>query len=355
MDFINISDWNEKIEASFREAKTQLPTYEKELKTIVTVLSKSLNTEERLTLEKRAKELKDVIDDLLNDTSLGFYLLEAHNFLEQFSKIDKKEATPFMKKDRVVTNESRELSAAFLTLIKRYNNILNLDIPTITSSHKNTIVCKCGNTKDFDIIDNRLFYCQKCGVQIKENMGTKSTYKDIDRINVSSKYKYTRMIHIRNCVRQYQGKQKVRIPLQCIKDIKDQLELNGNVKKVNPQHIRSALQETGWSDQYENFVLIWSMITSKECPDISFLEDQIYRDFEHIEREYNIIMGSSQEERSSFMSYPYVLYQIITRHGIKCDLNFFNMLKSNCITWLDDTMEQIYFRLEWGGFCRLGG
>jgi hypothetical protein len=87
---------------------------------------------------------------------------------------------------------------------------------------------------------------------------------------------------------------------------------------------------------------------------VSHLEENIFADFEMIEKEYNLIMGNPQEERSSFMSYPFVLYHILRRHGAKCDLNFFNMLKSERITWLNDIMEQIFLRLDWGGFERVG-
>jgi len=355
MEVIDISDWNARAEKAFMEAKIQLPKYEKELSIIVNVLSKALNTEERLSLEKKANELENLIDDLGNDTSLGFYLLEVQNHLLEFSKADlKKESTPFMKRDRKVNTETKELSRSFLNLLRKYNSIINLELPDLEKPRKSMLSCECGNSKDFESIDDgRLFYCLKCSVQIKETIGAKTTYKDTDRVNVTGKYKYTRMIHMRNCVRQYQGKQKVRIPPQLLKEVQDQLELNGTVKKISPQHIRNALQETGWSDHYENFVLIWSMITGKECPEISVLEDQIYQDFEQIEREYNIIMCDPLVDRSSFMSYPYVLYQILGRHGCKADLDFFNMLKTDRLNWLDDILGQIYIKLEWPGFNEL--
>jgi hypothetical protein len=354
MESIDVPQWNKRVESAFVEAKSQVPKYSKELQTIIDVLSKTLNIEERLLLEKRAGELREIIDDLLNDTSFGFYLLEVQKLMDEFSKQIKPVSIPFMKKDRPKNQKSNEIAMSFLRLIEKYNQILNLELPQITNAKKTNPMCLCGNSKEFDIIDNRVYYCLKCGVQLKENLNSRSTYRDVDRSNCLSKYKYTRMIHMRNCVRQYQGKQKVRIPPTCLKGVMAQLELNGNYHDINPQHIRNALQETGWSDQYENFVLIWSLITHRNCPDISQLEDFVYRDFECIEKEYNIVVDTPREERSSFMSYPYVLYQILKRHRINCDLTFFNMLKSDRIDWLDDTMETIYRNLEWNGFKRLG-
>lgn len=353
MDFIDVHAWNEKVEKAFVEAKVNLPEYQKELDTILDVLTSSLNAEEREELETKKSQLHDLINDLMNDTSLGFYLLEAQEFLAaNVNLLGKPVKVSFMKKEKAATSETQDLSYAFLQLVEKYNDILKLNIPKITPSKK-VAVCDCGG-KEFDVIDNRTFYCLRCGTQVKESLGIKSTYKDTERVNVSSKYKYTRMIHIHNGVRQLQGKQKVKIPPQCLRDVKEQLSLNGTGKNSNPQHVRNALQETGWSEQYENFVLIWSMVTENPCPDISHLEELIYHDFELVEKEYNNIMGDPSEDRSSFMSYPYVLFQLLRRRKFKCDINFFNMLKEGRIGWLDDIMEKIYQNLEWTGFQPLG-
>jgi hypothetical protein len=45
MDFIDIKLWNQKIEKAFEEAKLKLPSYEGELKTILSVLTSDLSTE----------------------------------------------------------------------------------------------------------------------------------------------------------------------------------------------------------------------------------------------------------------------------------------------------------------------
>lgn len=360
MDIVNIREWNTKIEEAFTRAKEGIPGYEQELKVINDVLTKGLNIEERLALEKRQKELSDLIEDLLNDVSFGYYLIEAQTYLSEFAETsgsDEASKVSFMKKDRLGNPKLLELTRSFLELVKKYNDILKLELPKPPQQQKISVMCSCGNNKDFDIIDKRVYYCLKCGTQIKENIGTRSTYKDTERVNTSGKYKYTRMIHFRNCFRQYQGKQKTRVPPECIRDVKEQLHINGidvKSKKTNPQHVRTALQETGWSDQYENFVLIWSMVTERQCPDVSHLEDIINQDFQLIERTYNEVIGDPKEERSSFMSYPYVLFQLLRRHGWNPNLNFFNMLKSDRIEWLDEVMEQIYFKLEWGGFVPLG-
>lgn len=362
MEIVNISEWNTKIEEAFNRAKVNIPSYQKDLDVIIDVLSKELNIRERIELEERKKFLSSLIDDLTNDVSLGFYMMEVEEFIEEFSKnFQTPVKISFMKKDRVDNtnvNDCIKLTQKFIDTVAKYNYILNLELPSVIPITQTTnIVCSCGNNKDFEIIDKRIYYCLKCGIQIKENIGTRSTFKDTERINVSSKFKYTRMVHFKNSIKQLQGKQKTRVPPECLKNVKKQLIMNGTSKNTNPQHIRTALHETGWSSQYENFVLIWSIITSNPCPDISHIEDDIISDFQLIEKTYNEICEkedvSSGGDRTSFMSYQYVLYQLLRKHNFDCDINFFNMLKSDRINWLDLTLEKIYFELEWSGFKSL--
>ena len=60
------------------------------------------------------------------------------------------------------------------------------------------------NKKLFDVIDNSVYICLLCGSQQEVILHT-SSYKDIDRINISSKYTYDRKVHFRDCINQYQG------------------------------------------------------------------------------------------------------------------------------------------------------
>lgn len=167
MESIDISIWNKKVEKAFLNIKNKIPQFEKELLTIIEVLSKNLSQEERNILLKRQTELTNIIVDLTNDTSFGFYLMEAQEFL--------KDIPPSQEKNN-------ELSISFLELIKKYNFLLNLDIPTLEKDTPKNMVCpKCNNKKDFEIVDNRLVFCLRCSIQIKETLGNKSTFKDVER------------------------------------------------------------------------------------------------------------------------------------------------------------------------------
>ncbi len=356
MEFVSIRDWNEKVEKAFEEVKEHLPEYQKEVEILEQVLGTHLSTKEKLTLESRYQELMNLITDLSQDTSLGFYSLEVQPFLQKFSQLSTEKSVSFVKKDRRDKNLAQELTRSYLELVKKYNTILKLELPDLGAlPQPRTCVCSCGNKKDFEIVDERVYYCLKCGVEVKENVGSQSTFKDIDRVNASGKYRYTREINMQKCIKQYQGKQKVTIPPQCLADVREELRINNIVKHITPQHARNALQQTKWSSQYENYILIWSLLDLKhKCPDISEHESGVMSDFVEFEREYNLLMMESDEERTSFIHYPFCLYQLLRKRSVRCVLDFFNMLKSDRIEWLNEKTEKIFMRLKWEGFEPLG-
>jgi hypothetical protein len=67
------------------------------------------------------------------------------------------------------------------------------------------------NKKDFDIFEENTYICTKCYAR-QNVIKHSSSYTDIDRVNISSKYMYDPKIHFRDCIKQYQGKQNCTIP-----------------------------------------------------------------------------------------------------------------------------------------------
>ena len=54
-----------------------------------------------------------------------------------------------------------------------------------------------------------------------------NSYKDINRVNMSSKYTYDRKIHFRDCINQFQGKQNSTIDQQVYDCLLEQFALHG--------------------------------------------------------------------------------------------------------------------------------
>ena len=185
-----------------------------------------------------------------------------------------------------------------------------------------------------------------------------SSYKDIERVNISSKYIYDRRIHFRDCINQYQGKQNSTINQKVYDDLEQQFELhhlllgdkntskNSRFKNILKEHINIFLKELDYSKHYENINLIHYDITGKKPDDISYLEDKLLEDFdiltEHYDKNYKHI------DRKNFINTQYVLYQLLLKNKHPCNKEDFTVLKTlDRKTFHDEIMSNIFLQLGW--------
>ena len=208
--------------------------------------------------------------------------------------------------------------------------------------------------------------CIACGHEIQIPAAS-SSYKDVERVNVGSKYTYDKKIHFRDCINQYQGKQNSTINDKVYQDLEKQFNQHGlliksndkNVKfsKITKKHILLFLKETGHSKHYEDAVLIHYNLTGIKPPDISHLEANIIADFDKLVETYertikgkNIISGTiiDTDERKNFINNQYVLYQLLRKYKYDCDITEFNILKTLERQKFHDLICELLFKeLDW--------
>lgn len=185
--------------------------------------------------------------------------------------------------------------------------------------------CECG-CKNFDFQDSSRI-CTACGM-VKEIAEVNSSFKDGDRINVSSKYTYNRTVNFRNSINQYQGKQLCTIPEHVYTNLEAEFIKNGLVPALAPGEVSSTarfakvtrkavsdtLRHLRYPKHYENVNLIHSHLTGFRPPDISHLTDALMEDFgkflEVYDRKYKESLF-----RTNFISVQFILYQLLCRHG----------------------------------------
>jgi len=216
----------------------------------------------------------------------------------------------------------------------------------------------CNNDQDsFSIYDNH-FVCEKCGF-VSTTTHTNISYKDIDRVNISSKYTYDRRTHFRDCINQFQGKQNASIDPRVYEDIIEQLVLHGllqpNYKDqpksvafqdISKEQVLIFLKETGHAKHYEDVVLIHHQLTDKPVQDISHLENDLLRDFDMLTDLYDKKYKNS--ERKNFINTQYVLYQLLRRHKYPCRKEDFNILKTIDRKYYHDTIcADLFMALGW--------
>lgn len=333
-DEIDILDIDNKILQNFNNKKNNIDNLKQRLE----VMKESLeinNIRQGVidTLNLNIIELTAYIKDIEENNSLNFYILESVDLIEKYKNIlNAPMKISFVGKSSKNNKEKQTIINAYLEVAAKYID-LNINV-----EKKEKIICKNCNGKEFDIDDNtNIYICLNCSAQqlILKNI---SSYRDINRINISTKYLYDRKIHFRDCIKQYQGKQNSTIPKEIYDKLEEQFELHHllegdknspkevRFKNITKEHVNIFLKELGFTKHYENNNLIHYNITGKKPDDIGYLEDKLLNDFDLLTEAYD--KKYKHLDRKNFINTQYVLYQLLVKHRHPCNKEDFSILKT---------------------------
>lgn len=349
---LDILSIDSKIQLSFENESKKLPQYKERFKELnKTFHSSNLPARSRIELEKSITDLQNLIEKLESKHDLNFYIIETAELLQKYQQILK---TPvklsFCGKIKQDDKEKSDLIQKYLEIAQKYYKV---EIKPTEKKFK--LICEsCANKRDFATEENA-YICLDCGAQ-QEILQYTTSYKDADRVNISSKYTYDRKVHFRDCINQYQGKQNCSIEQKVYDQLEDIFErhhlLCGDktVKreirfgKISKEHILMFLKELGFPKHYENVTLIHYNMTGKPPDDISYLEDKLLTDFDLLVETYDKHF-KNKVDRVNFISTQYVLYQLLQRHKHPCKKEDFVILKTMDRKSFHDTVCRELFGL----------
>ena len=305
---------------------------------------------EKRNESKKIQKLKDKISDIESGAMFAEYILKTEKLIEEYLLILNKPINVSffgnMSTENTKSDRQQEIYEMYINIAKNYIDV------NVSTNQDISGMCKCGS-KDFITQDNMML-CEKCSLEIKVQT-SQTSFKDIDRINTSQKYKYQKKVHFKDTVNQYQGKQNKKnydeklyeqLEEEFIKmGLIDVAETNWHKrhKKITKDIIYMVLNDTGNNKRYEDINLIHNYFTGIPCPDISHLEHQLYTDFDRIVDIYE----SSKVDRKSFLNNKYVLFQLLRIYKYKLDEKDFAILKTRERLIDHDTMwESICGKLE---------
>jgi ribosomal protein S27AE len=303
-------------------------------------------------LEQKINEL----DIHNNSEQLSFYLVQAVPLIEEYQHLKQNQHKISFINSHQPTKEESNSQENMKKILKNYFNLIqtyfpeeyknnewdkiksNYDLLSNLESNLKSKCLNCNNDCSNFVIHDNHFVCEKCGY-VSSTIHTNTSYKDIDRVNISSKYTYDKRVHFRDCINQFQGKQNASIPKKLYDDMIEQLLNHGLIpenykeldkieafKNVNKEHILLFLREIEQTKHYEDIVLIHHQITGKPAPDISHLENALMADFDILVETYEKKYKNS--ERKNFINTQYVLFQLLKKHKYPCKKEDFNMLKT---------------------------
>ena len=354
MDNIDILEIHNQILKKFEDDKKNIEEFESSVKNLEKFLSDpSISHNIRLKLDRKWGLLKEKLKDITLDTSYNFYLMETGQLIEKYKKFIRKPVKiNFMGKKEINNNELKEIINNFLKIAKNYKIIDQ------KKSNKNIIKCiNCDNKTNFEIL-NSYYMCKDCGAQLHSVLKY-SSYKDIERVNISGKYTYDRKVHFRDCLNQFQGKQNSTVPESVYQELIKQFELHGllvksknkkiRFSKITKEHILLFLKETNNSKYYEDVNLIRNYLTGIKPPDISHIESKLLEDFDVLTTAYDKKFRKDKKyQRKNFINTQYVLYQLLKKYKFPCKRSDFNILKTtDRKSFHDEICKELFTELNW--------
>ena len=303
-------------------------------------------------LRNKVKEIKQKIYDIENDISMTEYICISTPILEKYKKIIQIPIkVSFFSNNKKIQDESekQEVVEKFYEIAKKY-----FPVKTYKKEIIQRYICACGNQNNYTETQNKII-CNECS-SVYNIQSIQTSFKDIDRVNLSQKYKYKKKVHFRDTVNQYQGKQNKKIDPKIFTILEEQflihnlVNLKGKINSekyanITKEHIYMFLFETNNSNYYEDINMIHTYFTGIPCPDISEIEHLLYEDFDKVVDAYESL---EDIDRIHFLNGQYILYQLLRRRKVKVKESDFDILKTReRLVEHDDIYQKICIKLEW--------
>lgn len=348
---MNVLEIHNKITRYFESRQDKIPLLEKRL-AILFEISPSNNI-----INDEIESLKKSIKSIQNNQDYIFYQLLITPLLAKYKEeLNKPVRMNFMGEPITIDNTIRnEIEKHILEITKKYNvHVIEND----DESSLEEFICQYCSCEQLEMLDH-IIVCRDCGIEQDKFYSTFS-YKDIDRVNITTKYTYNRSVHFRDCINQFQGKQNSTISVQVYEELERVLQSHNLVdndakskydkyKKVTKKILIMFLKEAGFSKHYEDINLIYHNITDQKIDDISHLEEQLMKDFDELSDAYDKEYVQNQNiSRKSFINTQYVLFQLLKRHKYPCRREDFNFLKTTeKKNFHDQICSHLFRKLGW--------
>jgi hypothetical protein len=353
MNDVDILAIDAEIHLKFQKELDDLPDLEKRLAELgKSMRSTTLRQRLKDSLIIAHKEMEQYVNNIKSRNEHNFYVAESIPLLQAYRDIlNVPMKISFVGKQVRNDKEKRKIVEEYLTIARNHIHIIS-EKPSKKRGAK--VVCSnCNNRKEFDVVDGNIHVCGICSAE-QSVVHHISSYNDVDRVNISSKYMYDRKVHFRDCMNQYQGKQNSTVAPIVYTNLEKELAahhlLLPQEKKFNnvtKEHISMFLKELGYTKHYENVHLIHYNMTGKKPDNISHLEDQLLDDFDSLTALYDKRF-KSVITRKNFINTQYVLFQLLKRHKHPCRPEDFTILKTMDRKFFHDDICRVLFEeLGW--------
>ena len=299
----------------------------------------------RMDAGKMARRISRYLSLIKGGNGESYYLSWVTDLLDCYQTTSQKPIVIDLSRSSNVSRKG--CSQTHIPLITKFlliaRNYIEIDL---THENINYTRCPhCSNHYEMSWVDENVYICSVCGFTTIVLLPS-TNFKDTTRLNTTSKYYYVKRTNLQDAIRQYQGKQNKTIPQKVYDLVNDWMKRNTITKEdLTPQHLRTLFQQRrndGYSAYYDDVTLIHSVVTGCPPPDISHLEEEIFRRFARL---VPVFFEHRPEDRTSFPNVQYVLYQILRLLNWECSIDEFSIL--------EDTERRKWHDNTWKIFCEV--
>lgn len=134
------------------------------------------------------------------------------------------------------------------------------------------------------------------------------------------KSEYKRMQHFCDILNQLQDRRDVDVPAEVLLQVRERLDSHHAGKKRTLRLVRAVLKETGYGyKQYENAQAILNKLTKYDKATVLEIPHDVERDmkdsFMMVENAWKRLPANGKASRKSFLSYSYVIRQLLRALG----------------------------------------
>lgn len=234
---------------------------------------------------------------------------------------------------RIFTTHNPEALPAVQAILDEFLRIGNTNMgatSTGTGAHSPGSpmgTCARCAARDSIVQDGNMYTCIRCG-NLLDLVCTASTLKDIERVNIASKYTYDRSSHFRILLAQLQGKGTVSPTLQAgVSAVKELMETHKLSKDMlSKRHVSMFIRDAGLGKNMDDIASIHKCITGKPPLNLSMYEEILVKDYEQVllmkdrmqrDLERECADGKRQlDNQIKAMNMHSILYRLLLKHGV---------------------------------------
>lgn len=340
----NILSIDSDIKTKLSSKITTLPNLKKELSNMIWLIDHCDNASDKLTAQHQITLLRRRIQDLEGTFELGMYMLRTSRLIDEYKRLSTSRGPrSFITSTTVDPNAARknEIIMAYLRIAREY-----IDIENITQRVKKLSCPRCGGL-DFSLEaeEDTIYTCNGCGTLL-ELLDDSPSFKDTDRVNMSSRYTYTKRGHFIDAMKRFQGKQNTTIEDWVINKIREEMAIhNLTPNNLTKDQLYMFLAENKLANYYEDLNLLYFIIAQVKPPDISSYETALLEKFDKLEEAYSEVKDPT---RINSLSVNYKLYKLLQILGYPCKKDDFYILKTTAKSdEHDEKWQEICTVLGW--------